>query len=263
MSQLPKQPAEVTVPTSADVARLAGVSRATVSYVLNNNATVRISDPTRRRVREAALQLGYVPHAAARSLRAGHSRMVLLPSGHIPAGPPHQYFFEELQAGLRSSWTTPSSSTAAPYHRRRGGHRLGRTAARRRRRTAGHRPHPARHRHPDPLRSQSGDHPGPRPGGGGARTGHGPAPGREQRGGAPGGPGPPPHRRGHARAAVSGVLRRDPPRRGPPRGRGSMEPAYARSRSGTRRSRRTGWPPAGRSWGWTRCSPTTTRTPCC
>ncbi|MFD8941320.1 LacI family DNA-binding transcriptional regulator [Streptomyces californicus] len=101
MSQLPKQPAEVTVPTSADVARLAGVSRATVSYVLNNNATVRISDPTRRRVREAALQLGYVPHAAARSLRAGHSRMVLLPSGHIPAGPPHQYFFEELQAGLR------------------------------------------------------------------------------------------------------------------------------------------------------------------
>ncbi|MET8838819.1 LacI family DNA-binding transcriptional regulator [Streptomyces rubiginosohelvolus] len=101
MSQLPKQPAEVSVPTSADVARLAGVSRATVSYVLNNNATVRISDPTRRRVREAALQLGYVPHAAARSLRAGHSRMVLLPSGHIPGGPLHQYFFEELQSGLR------------------------------------------------------------------------------------------------------------------------------------------------------------------
>ncbi|MEI7033415.1 LacI family DNA-binding transcriptional regulator [Streptomyces pratensis] len=101
MSQLPKQPAEVSVPTSADVARLAGVSRATVSYVLNNNASVRISEPTRRRVREAALQLGYVPHAAARSLRAGHSRMVLLPSGHIPAGPMHQYLFEELQAGLR------------------------------------------------------------------------------------------------------------------------------------------------------------------
>ncbi|ALC26027.1 LacI family DNA-binding transcriptional regulator [Streptomyces bacillaris] len=101
MSQLPKQPTEVSVPTSADVARLAGVSRATVSYVLNNNAAVRISEPTRHRVREAATQLGYVPHAAARSLRAGHSRLVLLPSGHIPSGPLHQYFFQELQAGLR------------------------------------------------------------------------------------------------------------------------------------------------------------------
>ncbi|WP_411080133.1 LacI family DNA-binding transcriptional regulator [Streptomyces sp. cmx-18-6] len=101
MSQLPEQPAGVSVPTSADVARLAGVSRATVSYVLNNNATVRISEPTRHRVRQAATQLGYVPHAAARSLRAGHSRLVLLPSGHIPAGPLHQRFFQELQAGLR------------------------------------------------------------------------------------------------------------------------------------------------------------------
>ncbi|MCX4966259.1 LacI family transcriptional regulator [Streptomyces sp. NBC_00654] len=101
MSQLPKQPAAVSVPTSADVARLAGVSRATVSYVLNNNATVRISEPTRRRVREAAAHLGYVPHAAARSLRAGHTRMVLLPDGNTPAGPLHQHFIEELQSGLR------------------------------------------------------------------------------------------------------------------------------------------------------------------
>ncbi|CAM5639545.1 LacI family DNA-binding transcriptional regulator [Streptomyces californicus] len=43
MSQLPKQPAEVTVPTSADVARLAGVSRATRPVVpIYNNATVRM-----------------------------------------------------------------------------------------------------------------------------------------------------------------------------------------------------------------------------
>ena len=101
MSQLPNQPAGTSVPTSADVARLAGVSRATVSYVLNNNTTVRISEPTRRRVREAASDLGYVPHAAARSLRAGHTRTVLLPAGHFPAGPLHQRFFHELQSGLR------------------------------------------------------------------------------------------------------------------------------------------------------------------
>ncbi|MCX2184540.1 LacI family transcriptional regulator [Streptomyces sp. SKN60] len=91
-----------SVPTSADVARLAGVSRATVSYVLNNTAAVRISEPTRRRVREAAEELGYVPHAAARSLRAGHSRMVLMPTAHVPVGPLYSRFFNELQWALRN-----------------------------------------------------------------------------------------------------------------------------------------------------------------
>ncbi|WP_030675732.1 LacI family DNA-binding transcriptional regulator [Streptomyces sp. NRRL B-1347] len=89
-----------TVPTSADVARLAGVSRATVSYVLNNTSAVRISEPTRRRVREAAKELGYVPHAAARSLRAGHTRMVLMPTPQIPVGPLFSRFFSELQWAL-------------------------------------------------------------------------------------------------------------------------------------------------------------------
>ncbi|MEU8760238.1 LacI family DNA-binding transcriptional regulator [Streptomyces sp. NPDC048659] len=101
MSQSPKQSAGRSVPTSADVARLAGVSRATVSYVLNNTAAVRISEPTRRRVKEAAEELGYVPHAAARSLRAGHSRMVLLPTAHVPIGPLYSRFFNELQWALR------------------------------------------------------------------------------------------------------------------------------------------------------------------
>lgn len=101
MSQTPKQSAERPVPTSADVARLAGVSRATVSYVLNNTSAVRISEPTRRRVREAAEELGYVPHAAARSLRAGHTRMVLLPTAHGPVGPLYSRFFNELQWALR------------------------------------------------------------------------------------------------------------------------------------------------------------------
>ncbi|MEU9014850.1 LacI family DNA-binding transcriptional regulator [Streptomyces sp. NPDC048479] len=101
MSQTPKQSAERPVPTSADVARLAGVSRATVSYVLNNTSAVRISEPTRRRVHEAAEELGYVPHAAARSLRAGHTRTVLLPTAHVPVGPLYSRFFKELQCALR------------------------------------------------------------------------------------------------------------------------------------------------------------------
>ncbi|MFF4361402.1 LacI family DNA-binding transcriptional regulator [Streptomyces sp. NPDC001604] len=105
MVQIPKtsassSPAPRSVPTSADVARLAGVSRATVSYVLNNASAVRISEPTRRRVHEAAKELGYVPHAAARSLRAGHSRMVLMPAPSFPVGPLYSQFISELQWAL-------------------------------------------------------------------------------------------------------------------------------------------------------------------
>ncbi|MFD9392713.1 LacI family DNA-binding transcriptional regulator [Streptomyces sp. NPDC060000] len=95
-----KSPAPRPVPTSADVARLAGVSRATVSYVLNNAGAVRISEPTRRRVHEAAKELGYVPHAAARTLRAGHSRMVLMPTLPVPAGPLYSQFVHDFQGAL-------------------------------------------------------------------------------------------------------------------------------------------------------------------
>ncbi|WP_407840972.1 LacI family DNA-binding transcriptional regulator [Streptomyces sp. DSM 116496] len=52
-------------PTSADVARLAGVSRATVSFVLNDTQGHRVGEAARARVLDAARQLGYVPHAAA------------------------------------------------------------------------------------------------------------------------------------------------------------------------------------------------------
>lgn len=95
-----KPPAPRPVPTSADVARLAGVSRATVSYVLNNADAVRISEPTRRRVRQAAEDIGYVPHAAARTLRAGHSRVVLMPTLPIPAGPLYSRFVHDFQGAL-------------------------------------------------------------------------------------------------------------------------------------------------------------------
>ncbi|MFE3600947.1 LacI family DNA-binding transcriptional regulator [Streptomyces sp. NPDC059096] len=94
-------PSAASLPTSSDVARLAGVSRATVSYVLNGITAVRISEPTRLRVREAAERLGYVPHAAARSLRAGHTRMVLLPTGHVPVGPLYSRILDEFQRALR------------------------------------------------------------------------------------------------------------------------------------------------------------------
>lgn len=56
-------------PTQSDVARLAGVSQALVSYVLSDNTQVSIPDTTRRRILEAVDLLGYVPNRSARSLR--------------------------------------------------------------------------------------------------------------------------------------------------------------------------------------------------
>jgi DNA-binding LacI/PurR family transcriptional regulator len=73
--------------TSADVARLAGVSRATVSYVLNDTPHQTISAATRGRVLDAATSLGYAPSAAARALRTGRSDVVLCLLPDWPIGP--------------------------------------------------------------------------------------------------------------------------------------------------------------------------------
>jgi len=62
--------------TSADVARLAGLSRATVSQVLNGHAS-RFAKDTAQRVIAAAAELGYEPSAAGRMLRRGSSDFVI------------------------------------------------------------------------------------------------------------------------------------------------------------------------------------------
>lgn len=57
--------------TSHDVARRAGVSRATVSLVLNRSESVTLSKETRERVLQAAADLGYKPNSAGRMLVSG------------------------------------------------------------------------------------------------------------------------------------------------------------------------------------------------
>ncbi|HBE27685.1 MAG TPA: hypothetical protein DDW25_02220, partial [Ktedonobacter sp.] len=59
--------------TSVDVALRAGVSRTTVSYVLNENGHGHVSDETRMKVLQAAQELGYSTHSSARALRKGQS----------------------------------------------------------------------------------------------------------------------------------------------------------------------------------------------
>jgi DNA-binding LacI/PurR family transcriptional regulator len=87
-------------PTGADVARRAGLSRATVSYVLNNTPHQVIPEPTRQRVLAAAAELGYTPSAAGRALRSGHSEVVLLLLPDWPIGPTVGELLENLSSAL-------------------------------------------------------------------------------------------------------------------------------------------------------------------
>lgn len=86
--------------TSADVARESGVSRTTVSYVLNGTEGVAISDATRKRVRETAARLGYAPSAAARALRRGRSDLVLCVLPDWPVGPVIDSLLDRLATDL-------------------------------------------------------------------------------------------------------------------------------------------------------------------
>src|SRR5919112_142279 len=92
--------------TSADVAREAGVSRATVSYVLNNTPHQKIADATRQRIMEAATRLGYAPSAAARALRNGRSDVVLCLLPYWPMGPTFGGLLEQLSAALGADGLT-------------------------------------------------------------------------------------------------------------------------------------------------------------
>jgi LacI family transcriptional regulator len=79
--------------TIRDVAELAGVSVASVSRVMNNSRGVQAE--TRRSVEKAALELGYVPNEAARSLKLARSNLLacVIPDITNP-------FFPELVRGI-------------------------------------------------------------------------------------------------------------------------------------------------------------------
>jgi LacI family transcriptional regulator len=66
-----------------DVARLAGVSQTTVSFVVNNVSNVNIPQETRDRVWAVVEELGWRPNAMARGLRLRHSHTIGLISDEI------------------------------------------------------------------------------------------------------------------------------------------------------------------------------------
>ncbi len=94
-------------PTQVDVAQRAGVSRATVSYVLNGLADGRvpISAGTRQRVMDAIDELGYEPDARAQALSSGSTNTIglIIPDFRNP-------HFCEYASGVEEA------ARAAGYH---------------------------------------------------------------------------------------------------------------------------------------------------
>lgn len=87
--------------TSQDVARHAGVSRTTVSLVLNN-VDAQISEDTRQRVLDAAKQLNYYPNASARRLVQGRTRVIGFVEHHSPYQSFADAFMAEVLRGLHA-----------------------------------------------------------------------------------------------------------------------------------------------------------------
>ncbi|MDR0625721.1 MAG: LacI family transcriptional regulator [Bifidobacteriaceae bacterium] len=87
--------------TSRDVARATGLSRTTVSLVLNRkDADQRISEETRRLVLDAADRLGYIPSAAARELGRGQSQVVLCALPRLPVSELAEQLKQELSQAI-------------------------------------------------------------------------------------------------------------------------------------------------------------------
>ena len=86
--------------TSQDVANLAGVSRTTVSLVLNNVEGINITPETRQKVRDAAVQLGYVPNATAQALATQRAKAIGLVMTRSPHHIASDTFLPQILGGL-------------------------------------------------------------------------------------------------------------------------------------------------------------------
>src|SRR3954464_9307499 len=76
-------------PTITDVAKLCGVTPATVSRVLNGKQKFSASEAVREKILDTARKLGYAPDLAARNLNRRNTRIVGLfasPQTHVAEG---------------------------------------------------------------------------------------------------------------------------------------------------------------------------------
>ena len=94
-------------PTSHDVARAAGVSRATVSYVLNDVTRQRISPEVQKRVWKAVGELHYTPDHHARMLKTKESDIVLMVMVGASPGPLLMQATDNLTRRVAAAGYTP------------------------------------------------------------------------------------------------------------------------------------------------------------
>lgn len=87
-------------PTMQDIATRAGVSAATVSYVLNAKPGMRVSDETRRRVLDVAERLHYRPNAIARAMASGRSHTIGVYQPHAPGAPMSGMWANDVLRGV-------------------------------------------------------------------------------------------------------------------------------------------------------------------
>jgi LacI family transcriptional regulator len=86
--------------TSQDVANLAGVSRTTVSLVLNDVEGIHITPATRQKVRDAAENLGYIPNATAQALATRRAKAIGLVMTRSPHHIASDTFLPQILGGL-------------------------------------------------------------------------------------------------------------------------------------------------------------------
>lgn len=67
--------------TAKDIAKVCGISQATVSYVINNKEGKKISEKTRELILETAKTLDYIPNSSARTMRTSRALSIGVVSG--------------------------------------------------------------------------------------------------------------------------------------------------------------------------------------
>ncbi|MGI3224255.1 LacI family DNA-binding transcriptional regulator [Streptomyces sp. GTA36] len=107
--------------TSRDVADLAGLSRSTVSQVLNGHGD-RFNEETRNRVTAAAERLNYRPSRAGRALKTGVTDLIVVAVPNVPFGRQLQDIVEQVTSEsarfgmsvfVRYAGSDPSATLAA------------------------------------------------------------------------------------------------------------------------------------------------------
>ena len=88
-------------PTMRDIARLAGVSQTTVSFVLSNKPNVTIADETRQKIMQVVEETGYRPNNIARSLRSSRTQVFGFVSDEIATTP---YAGQIIQGAQDTAW---------------------------------------------------------------------------------------------------------------------------------------------------------------